>query len=294
MKNFPLIFSFLIFLSLKPIGYLNDFAGILTKSQIEEIEKILVDIEKETTNEICVVTINSLEGKSIEEYANEIFNSWEIGKKEKDNGVLILVALKERQMRIEVGYGLERYLPDGVSGRIIREIVAPNFKNGDYYNGIKGAILEIYKISKGEISDINKKEDIPPLPFLIFWYFFCILFGFFILGFIGLLLEFLLIVFLGLFAFFNKGNVLYEVFLLASILFPFIFLFILSFISAFFYNRLKRKLKKFYGNKWINHVPLYLKGPNFYSSSGSKGGFSGGFGGFGGGASGGGGATGRW
>lgn len=294
MKKFLLFSSLIFLLALKPVGYLNDFAGLLTQSQKEEIEKMLFEIEKETTNEICIVTIDSLDGRTIEEYANEIFNSWKIGKKGKDNGVLILVALKEREIRIEVGYGLEGYLPDALCGRIIREIIAPNFRKNDYYKGLKESISAIYKITKGENLEIKGNEDMPPIQFLIFWYFLCILFGFFIFGFIGLLIEVVVIFSLILFSFLNKGNSLYEVFILFSLLSPFLLLFILSFISAIISNRLKRKLKKYYGKKWKNHVPFYLKGPYLNSGFSSKGGFSGSFGGFGGGLSGGGGATGRW
>ncbi|MGC9031680.1 MAG: hypothetical protein ACP5H7_02895, partial [Minisyncoccia bacterium] len=91
----------------------------------------------------------------------------------------------------------------------------------------------------------------------------------------------------------------YEMFVLLSILIPFIFLFILNFVSIYVIEKIRRKLKKYYGNKWKTHIPFYLRGPLVYGSSYSnggkfKGGFSGSFGGFGGGASGGGGATGRW
>jgi len=295
LKFFLILFP-IFFIAFKPEGYLNDFSGLLSQSQRENLEKRLIEIEKETTNEIAILIIKSLEGKSIEEYANEIFNEWKIGKKGKDNGVLILISLDDRKIRIEVGYGLESILTDSVCGRIIRDVMAPYFRKSDYYNGIKEAVETIYKITKGELVK-EKKEDLPPIQFKLFWYFMCILFGFFTLGLLGLILETLTILTLSILAFSNRNTPLYAPYILFSLFIPFLFIFILMSISSFVKERLKRKLKKLYGRQWKNHAPLYLKGPflytDYYSHSGS-GGFSGGFGGFGGGTSGGGGATGRW
>ncbi|MCM8785138.1 MAG: TPM domain-containing protein [Candidatus Omnitrophica bacterium] len=295
MKLFPIIFS-LFFIALKPIGYLNDFADILSQNQKEEIEKNLREIEKQTGNEIVVLTIKSLEGQNIEEFANEIFNSWGIGKKGKDNGVLIVVAMKERAIRIEVGYGLEKYLSDAVCGRIIRNIIVPNFRKNNYYNGIKESIEIIYKITKGENVNIKEVPDIPPRFFRVYWYFFCILFAFCILGVLGLILESLLILSFNIISLLNKSNnYLYQIFIiLLSMIIPFIFLPILNLTSIFIFGRLKRRLKKYYGKKWKNHIPFYLRGTQSFSSTTRGGSFSSGFGGFGGGASGGAGASGRW
>jgi uncharacterized protein len=83
-----------------------------------------------------VVTVKSLEGRPVEDYANRLFNAWGIGKKGRDNGVLVLVARDEREMRIEVGYGLEGVLPDGLAGAVIRETFIPRFRDGRYREGI--------------------------------------------------------------------------------------------------------------------------------------------------------------
>ena len=93
---------------------------------------MLRDVEQQTTAEIAVVTVPSLDGMTVEEYASRLFKAWGIGKKGRDNGVLVLVAPTEHKMRIEVGYGLEAVLPDGLAGQIVRTECLPRFKEGDY------------------------------------------------------------------------------------------------------------------------------------------------------------------
>lgn len=135
----------------RPQGYVSDFAGILDERVEQEISSFISQTESKTSAEIAVVTVSSLEDKSVEEYAHEIFNAWGIGKKGKDNGVLLLVAPNERKMRIEVGYGLEPILPDGLAGQIIREQFVPAFKSGDFPGGILSGVERITEIiSKGE------------------------------------------------------------------------------------------------------------------------------------------------
>ena len=116
----------------KPIGCVNDFAEIFEKEYIDKMETLITDLEKETTAEIAVVTTDSLEGKSIEMYAVELFEAWGIGKADKDNGILFLVALKDREYRIEVGYGLENVITDVIASDILDEIVLPKFKEVKY------------------------------------------------------------------------------------------------------------------------------------------------------------------
>ena len=129
-----------------PVGYVNDFANLLTPSTETAMEAQLTRLERETTAEVAVVTIISLENESLEIYANDLFNSWGIGKKDKDNGVLFLIALADRQTRIEVGYGLEPIITDGRAGRILDNEVIPSFKNGDYETGIQAGVdaIEAY------------------------------------------------------------------------------------------------------------------------------------------------------
>ncbi|MCX6005820.1 MAG: TPM domain-containing protein [Chloroflexi bacterium] len=117
-------------------GFVNDYAGLLTAQGKSQLEAKLTQLEKDTAAEVAVVTIKSLEGDTIEDYAVRLFEKWGIGKKDKNNGVLFLVALDERKMRIEVGYGLEPIITDGRAGRIRDDDVIPSFKKGNYEEGI--------------------------------------------------------------------------------------------------------------------------------------------------------------
>src|SRR5579864_9056663 len=98
---------------LKPQGYVSDFADILAPDVKNELRAMLGETERQTSAEIALVTVPSLDGETVEEYANRLFKEWGVGKKGADNGVLVLVAPSERRIRIEVGYGLEPVLPDG-------------------------------------------------------------------------------------------------------------------------------------------------------------------------------------
>jgi len=116
--------------------YCLDQANILAGSTEKAIINSGRELAKSTGAQIVVVTINSLGDAALEEYANELFRKWGIGDKEKNNGVLLLVAIKERKSRIEVGYGLEGILPDGKTGRIQDQYLLPFFKQGEYDQGI--------------------------------------------------------------------------------------------------------------------------------------------------------------
>ena len=118
-----------------PVGWVNDFAGIFKQEDIDKMNEFLTDFEKKTTVEIYVATVNSLNGKSIEMYANELFNTWGIGKKDIGKGVLFLVALNERKFYIKYGYGLESVITNVVASRILDEIATPSFKKGEYGQG---------------------------------------------------------------------------------------------------------------------------------------------------------------
>ena len=135
----------------KPQGYVSDFAGILDGAAKSRLNSLIALTEQKTSAEIAVVTVPSLEGWTVEDYAMLLFKKWGIGKKGKDNGVLVLVAPKERKVRIEVGYGLEPILPDGLTGQIIREAFVPAFKRGDFPSGIEDGVKRIATIiSAGE------------------------------------------------------------------------------------------------------------------------------------------------
>ena len=123
-----------------PVGRVNDFASVLADAVEQELNALIETVERETTAQIAVVTVPSLDGLSVTEYALKLFNAWGIGQKGKDNGVLVLVAPTEREMRIEVGYGLEDVLPDRLAEQIIRAQFTPALRDGHYEDGMKGPI----------------------------------------------------------------------------------------------------------------------------------------------------------
>jgi uncharacterized protein len=116
---------------LKPTGYVNDFADVLDTQTKAQIEDLCTQIDQKAHAQIALVTINTLDGSDIESYAVDLFHKWGIGAKGSDHGVLILYAIKDRQARIEVGYGLEPILPDGKVGGFQREAI-PLMRSGDY------------------------------------------------------------------------------------------------------------------------------------------------------------------
>lgn len=119
-----------------PAGAVNDFAGVLTADEERALTELVQGVEDATTAEIAVATVTGLDGMSVDEYATRLFAEWGVGQADKDNGVLILVAPTAREMRIEVGYGLEGVLPDGLAGQIIRETFLPKFRENQYGAGI--------------------------------------------------------------------------------------------------------------------------------------------------------------
>jgi len=120
----------------RPQGWVNDFAGVIPQSYRAKITSLAEELRTKTTAEVAVVTVPSLEGESVEMYANKLFRAWGIGDREKDNGVLILLAVKDRRTRIETGYGVEGILPDGLVGEIMDRYMVPYFKSGDYGKGL--------------------------------------------------------------------------------------------------------------------------------------------------------------
>lgn len=120
---------------LQPTGYVNDFAHVLNPSTTAQIDDTCRQIDQQAHAQITLVTINSLDGSDIDSYAVDLFKKWGIGAKSTDRGVLILYAIRDRQARIEVGYGLEPILPDGKVGGFQREAI-PLMKSEDYNNAL--------------------------------------------------------------------------------------------------------------------------------------------------------------
>jgi len=122
--------------SLQSRGFVNDFANVISASDEQQLVSMISEVRQKTGAEIAVVTIQSLEGGEIDDFTNRLFEKWGIGQKGKDNGLMFLAAMKERKMRIEVGYGLEGAIPDSKAGRIRRDVITPYFKAGQPGKGI--------------------------------------------------------------------------------------------------------------------------------------------------------------
>jgi len=133
----------------QPHEYVVDLARVIDAHTTARLKALLQDLEAKTTAQMVVLTLNSLEGESIETFSHRTAVQWKIGQKGKDNGVLLTVAVKDRKYRIEVGYGLESVLPDSLVGSIGRQFLAPHFKKGDFGGGIMAAVAEMAKIISG-------------------------------------------------------------------------------------------------------------------------------------------------
>ncbi|MCC2630209.1 MAG: hypothetical protein K0S38_18 [Candidatus Paceibacter sp.] len=128
----------------------NDTANILKPTERNQLEKYLAAEEEKSSNQIVVLTIASLDGEEIMPYTQKVFREWKLGDKQKNNGVLLLVALKERKMRIHTGRGLEGALPDGLCWEIIDDEMKPLFKQSKYYDGINTGVQKIVGAIHGE------------------------------------------------------------------------------------------------------------------------------------------------
>src|SRR3989338_8351478 len=169
MKKFLTLFLLLPTLVLaftvpaKPNAFVQDYAKMLSVEQVSLLETKLRAFEKQTTNEISVVTIFSLDGDSIENVAQEMFTKWGIGKQDKNNGVLLLISIGDRKTRIHTGYGVEGDLTDIGTSYIQSEIITPAFRAGDYFSGINGAVDKMIEALGGNnivpvTSDSNKMD----------------------------------------------------------------------------------------------------------------------------------------
>lgn len=134
-------------------GRVNDHANILNANEERQIEQFLYQNEQKNSSQVVLLTLKSLEGENLEDYSMRVADKWKIGQKKFDNGALLLVAVDERKIRIEVGYGLESIITDLKAGYIIRNAITPEFKKGNYSGGIAKGLANITGI-------INKKFDI--------------------------------------------------------------------------------------------------------------------------------------
>ena len=162
-----------------PPRLVNDFANILGEREELALERKLVTYNNSTSTQITVVTIPSLEGSDIADYSFRLGEQWGIGRKGKDNGVLIIVALQDKKMFIATGYGLEGVIPDALAKRIVENYMRPNFKKKNYYKGLDEATTVIMGLASGEFTadqigrrKMNPSRLIFPLLMIVFFIFF--------------------------------------------------------------------------------------------------------------------------
>lgn len=131
-------------------GRVNDYAGMLSQGAVRQLEHILQQLETSDSTQIAVLTVPSLEGDSLEDFSMRVAEQWQIGQRQRDNGAILLVAKRERKLRIEVGYGLEGRLTDLMAGRIIRNVIVPRFQAGQIDQGVVEGVQAMVQVVKGE------------------------------------------------------------------------------------------------------------------------------------------------
>ncbi|MBN2356760.1 YgcG family protein [candidate division KSB1 bacterium] len=314
--SIPLFMTFMMVASAPALevpyltGRVNDYANVLSEEAKQQLTIKLEQHEQATSNQIVVLTLSSLGDENLEDFAVTVFDTWKLGEKGKDNGVLLLISIQDRKMRIEVGYGLEGTLPDGLAGSIIRSEIVPQFRRGDYDAGINAGVDAIIAAIEGEYTAETPTEagdDFDGLAFpfnLIFGLFIVSILGVFTIsgvftkGCMSWFMYVFLIPFYATFPMFILGSVSGTTLLGAYLIgYP---LFKLIFGSRAGQNYLKNRFPKLYklsqsGIKWSSGRS---SGKSWSSSSGWSSGssFSSGSSSFsgGGGSSGGGGASGSW
>jgi len=304
--RFLLILAFAFFAGLLPssvhaqeipylTGHINDYAGILSASTVSALERELRTEEDSTTNQIAVLTVNSLEGGSLEDYSMRVAETWKLGQKGRDNGVLLLIAKDDRKVRIEVGYGLEGVLTDALCSVIIRREILPQFKSGNYDGGVQAGVESIVGAIRGTYTAEQSSKfgrGLDPMGSLLFLLIFLGVAGIFTLvvlfskGMQNLFLFFFLIPFwyVGPMAVFGSlgGAIGVGFYLLATVVSRIWFTFFPG--GRAMLDRMGSKLASRQSSGWT-HTGGWYGGGGGFSSGGGFGGFSGGGGSFGGGGS---------
>ncbi|HEX8800995.1 MAG TPA: TPM domain-containing protein [Terriglobales bacterium] len=169
---------------IRPQGYVTDLAGVIDPATRQKIELLATEVEQKTGAQIAVVTVNSLEGQTREDYAADLYKHLGIGSKGKDNGVLILIAPQERQYKIEIGYGLEPVINDARAGDIGRQMV-PDLRKGDYsaaaWTGVTGVAQFIAADAGVQLTGLPKRAARPATHEAPWWLPFVLFGGFFLL-----------------------------------------------------------------------------------------------------------------
>lgn len=143
-------------------GRVVDSAGLLSESEKNLLKTKLTAFEETSSDQIVVATISSLNGDNLEQYANGLFRTWELGQREENNGVLLLIAHGDQKLRIEVGYGLEGILTDALSKTIIDQVIVPKFKTGKFGDGIIEGVDMIVAVLSGDTAELEARKKRNP------------------------------------------------------------------------------------------------------------------------------------
>lgn len=153
-----------------PPRLVNDFSETLSANEVKQLENKLMAYNDSTSSQVSIVLINSVGPYDISDYAFQLGDKWGIGRKDKDNGVLILAAMKDRKVFIATGYGMEGAIPDALARRIVDQLIVPNFRAEDYYGGLDKATDMIFKLASGEYEAESLTSSDKPggaIPFLL-------------------------------------------------------------------------------------------------------------------------------
>ena len=140
-------------------GWVTDLGDMLSAGQEAELESLMESYKLGTGHDVALLTIPSLEGEPLATFALEVLREWGLGREDVNDGALLLVAQEERKIRIEVARGLEGNLTDSISGRIIRDVITPEFKAGDFYGGVKSGVLAVHAASGGDYAPIQRTRS---------------------------------------------------------------------------------------------------------------------------------------
>ncbi|MFT3933158.1 MAG: TPM domain-containing protein [Chitinophagaceae bacterium] len=133
-----------------PPRLVNDYAHVMDAQQVDALEKKLVAYDDSTSTQIAVITVETLDGYPIEDYARKILREWGVGNKKTNNGIVIVAAIRDHKIRIETGGGMEGSIPDITAKHIINDNIVPNFRNDNYYQGFEDATDAIFLAARGE------------------------------------------------------------------------------------------------------------------------------------------------
>lgn len=143
----------------KPARLCNDFSGTLSAQEMQELESKLDSFDRETSVQICLVVVPDLGGFEVSDYATRLFEKWGIGRAKQDDGVLLLLALQERKIRIETGYGLESVITDALSRRLIEQKIAPGLRSGGVAEGLRAGSTGLMNLVRGDYQDLEARPE---------------------------------------------------------------------------------------------------------------------------------------